>query len=107
MNSLWIGIIGGLVRLLLLPVTNWLVGHGVISDDQTTQVFADVTAFAIGAAWVVWNKLKERKILNVALASEKPTTLQDVKQSIAGGKTVSPLTPEHVVPTITDKGQEK
>jgi hypothetical protein len=95
-------IIGGLIRLALVPVVGWLVAHGVIRADQDVQVYAEVTAYGLGAIWVVYNAVKRMRWFNTAAGSSTVSTPQEIIDQEKAGTFASALTPKNEVPVVKD-----
>jgi hypothetical protein len=102
MPTIWISIIGGLVRLALGGVIGYLIQEGVLKEDQVPQLVTGITLAVGGTAWIAWNKVKDRRLVNTSLALPPGWTYEGVKDLIAKEGTFAPAsTPTDHIPQIS------
>ena len=102
MQAILIQILGGLVRLGMGAVSGWLIAKGIITPEQNVELLAGITTALVGAAWMIWNKVQERRKLNTAAGTGPGTTVAEVEAMVKNGTFASALTPTHVPPVITN-----
>lgn len=93
-------ILGGLIRLALVPLAGWLTSHGILNADQQVQFYAEITAYVLGGGWVIWNAITRLRLLNTASASTKVQTVDEVREQVKSGAYAPASTPTSQVPSI-------
>lgn len=102
MNPLLEKIARGLIRLAIVPVAGWLVGHGIIESSETAEFYAEITTYVIAGAWMAWTALKELRVKNTLAASPVQMTVKQAEQTVKAGTFASARTPKDAMPVITD-----
>ena len=92
------------VRALLLVGAGWLVSHGVWSESLSGKIVEAVAAALVMWLWAMWEKYKDRLLLNTAAATSKPVSVAEVKEMVKQGVSPPASVPEDRVPYL--KGQK-
>ena len=104
--SVYISIVGSVVRALLGPAVIWANAHGItITDDQAAKIAIDVTAVLVSILWGVWRQVKTHRILSTALGSDTVMTPAEAKRQVEDGVFASARTPANVVPQVQDNSR--
>lgn len=51
MSEVLTKVLAGILRVWLIPVSDWLIGHDILTSDETLKFFAEIVA-AVGTT--VW-----------------------------------------------------
>lgn len=91
--------IGGIVRTLLAAALGYLVQHGLVSADATTQMVTWLTGVILVILWSVWQKYGAKQLQLTAQTMPTGATEAEVrKKVIAGDGVPSVLTAVAAVP---------
>lgn len=95
---------GSVVRLALGGAFVWLIENGFIKDTQVDEIVSGIVT-ALGALmWIITKNIKERRVLNTAVAAPKGSTLAKVEESVSKGEFAPAMTPVNEVPVIQGTG---
>ncbi len=101
MNPLVQKIIRGLIRLALVPLAGWLVGHRIIESSETAEFYAEVTAYVLSGLWLIYTAVTDLRVKNTQAAMPAGTTEAEAVQQVKSGQFASALTAKTETPTIT------
>lgn len=96
--------LGGFVRVALGGVIGWMIANGVIQEGQAAEVIGAVVTGVVAIGWIVYNKIKEKRVLNTAVASPTMTTVEAVQEKVSKGEFAPATTPTDQVPVIQGTG---
>ncbi len=101
MTDLTLKILTGVLRVVLIPVTSWLVAHGILTSDETVQFIAELTSWCVAIGWAAyaWYKAKQRE--HTALAFMPGMTPNELTERINAGTTAPATTAGDVAPRLT------
>jgi hypothetical protein len=102
LGPLLLSILGGLVRLALAPVVAWLLKEGILTPDQTVELYAGITGGLVLVGWVIWNKYKDRLMLLTGLALPEGATEEMLKAIVKAKLTPAVTTPQTEAPVLPD-----
>lgn len=88
MNPAVAGILGAVVRSLLMLLSGYLVSRGLLTQDEATKYIPELTGVVLGlmvSSWGVWVQYIKAKLTNTALALPAGATLNDAKQVVKDG----------------------
>lgn len=103
MSDLMQKVLVGVVRVLLIPITTWLMQHNIITSDETVKLAAEVATWIVAIGWTVRAYIRSHRKTLTGLAMPQGSTLADLNAQMKTGDTASALTPPTIPPTITEK----
>jgi hypothetical protein len=102
MSDLIQKILVGLLRLALVPVVNWLINHGIITDDESVKLVAEVASWLAIGGWLVWSYIKAHRKTLTALTMPKGATLAELDAKMRAGSLPSITTGRTETPKIQE-----
>lgn len=100
MSDLIVKILTGLLRVALVPLTNWLVSHDIITSDETVKFIAEVAGWAVAIIWTVWAWIQAKRREHTSLAMAPGSTPNDVTAAMSAGKSAPAAVAPDVVPQL-------
>lgn len=96
MNPFLQQVLGTIVRTVVV----WLAGKvgAEVSDDQVTQITAQVVPVLLVLGWSLWQKYRNRQKLLTALGSSHRLTEHEVEAMVSAGEAPTITTPKTAVP---------
>mgnify|MGYP001585292252 CR=1 FL=1 len=79
-------LIGSVLRWGLSVLAGYLVSTGALTSDKAAEFTAAAITLVLPLAWSLYQKAKDRKKFEVALALPRGATEADVKAAIASPK---------------------
>jgi hypothetical protein len=98
MNPLFHSILMGFLRYALTGVFTWMIENGIMHKEQQDQLLVGIAGLLVTLGWMVYRKIKDKKILVTALASRKPISYNTAKEISNSTVAPSATTPKAEVP---------
>lgn len=95
--------IGSIVRTGLKALGGWLIGQGIVSDAQWTEMAPGLITLGGALLWSLWEKRDSLRKLFTGLAMPRGTTLEEVKNKMATGVKASAGTAADETPQLVSK----
>lgn len=96
-----------ILRHALTGLGGWLTANGYLSADDSTQFIAGIVTFLVGSLWSLWVQRDRLSELFTALAMVKGSTLRDVQEVRAKGKSAPASTRATSVPRLASPKPRK
>lgn len=82
MTDLTMKLLTGLIRVALVPFTDWLVAHNILTSDETLKLVAELASWAVAIGWTAYAWIKAHRREQVALGLRPGSTAQDVTDAM-------------------------
>ena len=93
----------GVLRTFLAPLVVWLVNHEIITNNDSAQFIAEVSAYGLVAVWAAWSWMSAHRAQLVALAMSPGSTLKALANRLKDGHTVDLMTGATETPIVKEK----
>lgn len=100
MSEVMVKVLSGVIRVLLVPVTNWLVANGILTSNETVQFTAEVASWAVALGWTIWAWWHAHKRQMTALALPAGSTPNELKMTMKQGASAKAATGPDQSPTL-------
>lgn len=100
MSELLLKMLTGVLRVILVPVTTWLVSHDVLSSDETAKLIAELAGWAVAIGWTLYAWWDAKRREHTALALAPGATSNDVTDAIKKGNAAPAATPPDESPRL-------
>lgn len=91
MKQLFMKVLTGQIRIILLPIVMWLSHRGYISNDETTQTLIDLSTGAAMLIWSAYDWIQSHQDELLARAMRSGTTAKELATAKNSGAMV-PIT---------------
>ncbi|MEO8481080.1 MAG: hypothetical protein ABI634_02650 [Acidobacteriota bacterium] len=103
MSELMLKVLKGLIGVLLVPITNWLVSKGILSSNETTQLVAEVVSYVVVILGAIVVTVKQHRRERTALAMKPGSTPTDLTEQIKSGASAPLMGSPDIAPRIAPK----
>src|SRR6188768_2279860 len=106
MNDLLLKMLTGVLRVVLIPVTRWLVDHDILTSDETLELMAEIASGVLTSGWAAWAWYKSKQREQTALALAPGSTPNDITDTIAAGMAAPAASAPDVAPRLSPSPKE-
>lgn len=100
MSELMVKVLSGVLRVVLVPITNWLVANGILTSNETVQFTAEVASWAVAIGWTVYAWWTAHRRQMTALALPAGSTPNELTMTIKEGASAPMATSPNQSPTL-------
>jgi hypothetical protein len=104
MNPVVYSMLFSLVRYGVMFGAGWLVNHGVWAhadaDKYVTEITIGILAALAALASMAWAKIKQKRLLNAAIALPKGSTVEQARRVVKEGMAPPASLPENAIPFL-------